>query len=299
MADLRIGMIGLDTSHVPAFTKLLNDPANEHHVPGGRVTVAFPGGSQDIDLSRNRVEGFTSELRDKWGVKIVDSPEAVAEACDILFLESIDGRVHRPQFEQTVKYRRPTFIDKPFTINSGDAEAILKLGKEHGVPVMSCSALRYADNFVQAVKEKKGNIFGIDVYGPMAEIPQIPGLFWYGIHAVEMVITAMGTGLKEVHAVRNGDFDLVTGEWADGRIVTVRGTRKGHGTFGALLHDQNRATYIDLQVPQRPYYASMLSAIMSSLPQGRSDIPDAEMIEVIDFIEAANESRKTGHVVRL
>lgn len=299
MPDLRIGMIGLDTSHVSAFAKLLNDPKNEHHVPGGKVTVAFPGGSQDIDLSRNRVEMFTKELREQWGVKIVDSPEAVAEACDILFLESIDGRVHRPQFEQTVKHRRPTFIDKPFTINSSDAEAILKLGKEHGVPVMSCSALRYADNFARAVREKKGNIFGIDVYGPMAEIPQIPGLFWYGIHAVEMVVAAMGTGLKEVHAVKNGDFDLVTGEWEDGRIATVRGSRKGHGTFGALLHDQNNATFIDLQAPQRPYYASMLEAIMASLPHGRSGIPDAEMIEVIDFIEAANESRKTGHVVRL
>src|SRR5262245_18211271 len=140
MPDLRIGMIGLDTSHVVAFTKLLNDPKNEHHVAGGKVVIAFPGGSQDFDLSRNRVEGFTKELREQWGGRIVDLPEAVAEACDLLMIESVDGRVHRAQFEATVKYGKPTFIDKPFTVNSNDAEAILKLGKEHGIPVMSSSS---------------------------------------------------------------------------------------------------------------------------------------------------------------
>ena len=61
---LRIGMIGLDTSHVIGFTKLLNNPESEHHVPGGRVVVAYPGGSSDFELSWSRVEGFTTQLRD-------------------------------------------------------------------------------------------------------------------------------------------------------------------------------------------------------------------------------------------
>ena len=34
--DLRIGMIGLDTSHATAFAELLNDPASRNHVAGGR-----------------------------------------------------------------------------------------------------------------------------------------------------------------------------------------------------------------------------------------------------------------------
>ena len=78
---LRIGIIGLDTSHVTAFTALLNDPANPNHVPGGKVVVAFGGGSKDFGLSINRVEGFTKELKEKWAVEMVDSPEACAEVC--------------------------------------------------------------------------------------------------------------------------------------------------------------------------------------------------------------------------
>ena len=50
-ADLRIGMIGLDTSHATAFTEILNNPAAKDHVAGARVVAAFKGGSPDIDSS--------------------------------------------------------------------------------------------------------------------------------------------------------------------------------------------------------------------------------------------------------
>src|SRR2546428_8222973 len=68
---IRLGIIGLDTSHVVAFTKVFNDPSNPEHIPGVRVVAAFKGGSPDIDASRNRIEGFTKELHDKWQVGIV------------------------------------------------------------------------------------------------------------------------------------------------------------------------------------------------------------------------------------
>jgi len=70
-ATLRIGMIGLDTSHVIAFTKLINDPTVPDHVPGGKVVAAYKGGSDDIESSYSRVDGFTKQLQDDFGVQIV------------------------------------------------------------------------------------------------------------------------------------------------------------------------------------------------------------------------------------
>src|SRR5512138_764908 len=93
-ADLRIGLIGLDTSHVTAFTKLLNDPSDKNHVPGARVVAAFKGGSPDIESSHSRVEGYTKELTEKWGVKIYDSIEALCQNVDAVMIESVDGRPH-------------------------------------------------------------------------------------------------------------------------------------------------------------------------------------------------------------
>src|SRR5207245_8730442 len=61
---IRVGIIGLDTSHCIEFTRIFNDASDPEHVPGVRVVAAFKGGSPDIDASRNRVDGFTAELRD-------------------------------------------------------------------------------------------------------------------------------------------------------------------------------------------------------------------------------------------
>ncbi|MBM3871960.1 MAG: gfo/Idh/MocA family oxidoreductase, partial [Verrucomicrobia bacterium] len=89
-AELRIGMIGLDTSHVPAFTDLLNNPQNKAHVPGAKVVAAFKGGSPDIASSRDRVEGFTKTLVDKYNVKLYDTIEEMVKHVDAVFIESVD-----------------------------------------------------------------------------------------------------------------------------------------------------------------------------------------------------------------
>ena len=87
-------MIGLDTSHVIAFTSYLNNPKNE---TGCRVVAAFPGGSPDFPASANRVDGFTQQLREKHGVEMVDSIEDLCNKVDGILLESVDGRPHLEQ----------------------------------------------------------------------------------------------------------------------------------------------------------------------------------------------------------
>lgn len=71
--DLRAGIIGTDTSHVPAFTGLF-----ERH-PEWRINVvaAFKGGSPDLPISADRVDRFAQTIQEKHGVEIVDSIEEV------------------------------------------------------------------------------------------------------------------------------------------------------------------------------------------------------------------------------
>jgi len=289
----RIGMIGLDTSHVPNFTKLLNDETCEYHIPGARVVAAYPGGSKDFDLSWSRVEGFTSELRDQYDVKILDSPAAVAEAVDLLFIMSVDGRVHLEQFRETISMKRPTFVDKPFTLNAQDAHEIFRLADKAGVPVMSSSAMRYADVLVDAITESEEPIVGCDVFGPMEEQSTQPGLFWYGIHTVEMIVAVMGTGCREVRCVRTDDADLVTFVYNDGRLASLHGLRNSSTVFGLTIHRKKKGPqFVDISQAGRPSYAGLIEAILGSLPQGTSAVPAEETIEVLRLIEAANESRQ-------
>src|SRR4051812_11457988 len=65
----RIGIIGLDTSHSVAFTKIFNDPQAAEDLGGYRVVAAYPQGSKDIKVSVDRIPEFTKTIQE-YGVKI-------------------------------------------------------------------------------------------------------------------------------------------------------------------------------------------------------------------------------------
>lgn len=294
-----IGFLGLDTTHVIEFTKLLNDPAHEHHVRGGRVTAAWPGGSPDFPMSASRVGGFTEELRAKHGVSILASPEAVADSVDLVFIEAVDGRVHRDLLLRTLPFGKPTFVDKPFALTSEDALAMQQAAEKAGVPLMSSSALRYADSLVAALGKGREDILGCDLFGPAAEETTQPGLFWYGCHTIEMLLAIMGPGCAEVRCVRTKNHDALTALWTDGRVATYHGLRNGHWKFGSTLHRADGVQHIDAS-GGRPFYVGLLEAVMANLPAGRSGIPPRETLEVVAILEAGNRSASTGGVaVRL
>ena len=65
---IRVGMIGLDTSHALAFTKILHDPANQYDV---RVVAAVPQSSADIESSVTRIDGYVETLSKDFGAEPV------------------------------------------------------------------------------------------------------------------------------------------------------------------------------------------------------------------------------------
>ena len=297
MPQLRVGLIGLDTSHAPAFARLLNDKSQPHRVRGGRVVAAFTGGSDDFALSRDRVQTFAAQVQSE-GVELLDSPAAVARACDALLLTSVDGRVHLDQFRAIAPFGKPVFVDKPFALSSESAREITELARQNGVPLMSCSSLRYAVPLVEALATAE-QISGGDFCGPMNFEPTQPGFFWYGIHAIEMLYASFGAGCERVSVVSNADYDIISALWRDGRIATVRGNRVGNATFGALLHGPKTSRYVDAYAHPKPAYAALLEQIMAFFASGQAPIDPDETLEIVRFIEAANQSRHSAEAVTL
>jgi len=295
---LRIGLIGMDMSHAVEFTRRLNDPAHSEHVGGARVVAGWQGGSSDFPLSISRVAKFTAELRDKFVVEILESPEAVAERVDLIFITAADGRAHRPLFERASKFRRPTFIEKPLATSSHDAREIFRIAAEARVPVMSCSTARFGEPLTRAIADDSlGRILGCDVYGPMPEEPTQPGLFWYGVHSIEVLNVVMGRGCREVRAYRNDDCDLVTAVWEGNRVATFRGTRTGEWKFGMTLHRERGVQFVDLL--HNSWFKQTLALLLAYLPHGKSPVDAADTLEIIRIIEAVNASRASGMTVGL
>ena len=291
MSTMKIGMIGLDTSHCPAFVKLLNDPANEFHISGAKVVKAFPGGSKDFSSSHSRVGQFTEELK-ALGVKICDSLEETAKEMDAFFLESVDGRQHLEQFKVLAKFGKPVFIDKPLACSFEDAKAITTISREKKIPVMTASAIRFAQG-IGDLLESGEMVQSYEAFGPMALLPDYRDYFWYGIHSAEVLYAMMGKGCKTVQTFNTDKLDVIVGLWENGRIGTLRGNRTGADNFGCVV-TTDKVAKAGFAAGDIPYYAMMLKKVIPFFQTGKSPICMEESLEVIAFLEAASRSLANG-----
>jgi len=286
--ELRIGMIGLDTSHVTAFTALLNDRANPNHVPGAKVVAAFKGGSADIESSWSRVEGYTKELREKYGVTIHDSIEELCHHVDAVMLESVDGRPHLEQAKVVIKARKPLYIDKPMAGSLKDVLEIFRLAKEAGVPVFSSSSLRYGKNTQNVRNGSIGKVLRAETSSPCHLEKTHPELFWYGIHGVESLFTVMGTGCESVKRGTTSEGLIeVTGTWKGGRTGIYRENPTGYG--GSAKGEKGES-------PVGAYdgYDPLVVEVIKFFRTRVVPVTPEETIELFAFMEAAEESKRRG-----
>ena len=284
----RIGIIGLDTSHVTAFTKFINDPAKNN---GCKVVAGYPGGSPDVESSASRVEKFTEELRDKYDMEIVDSIEELCQKVDGVLLESVDGRPHLKQAKPVIAAKKPLFIDKPMAGNLADVLEIFRLANENTVPCWSSSSLRYAPAIVEMKEtDTVGQVLGCDVFSPCSLEEHHPDLYWYGVHGVEMLFTVMGTGCETVRRVQTKDCEFVVGIWKGERVGTYRGIRTGKSTYGVTILGAKAIVQSD----KYGGYEPLVDEIIKFFKTGKVPVPQEETIEIFAFMSAADESKAKG-----
>ncbi len=289
-ADLRVGLIGLDTSHVTAFTRLLNDPKEKNYIPGARVVVAFKGGSPDIESSITRVEGYTKELQQSYGVRIVDSIEELCKEVDAVLLTSVDGRRHLDQVRPVLRAHKPVFIDKPVAGSLKDAIAIYRLAKARKVPLFSCSSYRFYDSLVELKRVDVGEVKGVFSYGPAPREPHHPDLFWYGVHPTEALFTVLGPDCQMVSRTTTSSMDVVTGIWAEGRIGVLTGLRTGYSPHKVTIF----GTKSIAEQKGSGDYAPMLREVIKFFQTGIAPVSPEETLAIMAFMEAADESKRQG-----
>lgn len=296
---IRIGMIDLDSSHAPEFTRRINHVGieEEQWVDGATVIAAYPGYSPAVVDAESKNEQYTQDLLD-CGVEIVESREAVCEMVDAVIISSDDGRRHHDAGRTAIEAGLPTFIDKPMTCLLSEAVALADLAEEREVPLFSASSLRYAPEVVEVAEGALGEIVGVDAITPSrSNCEGVPGMFYYGMHGVEILYTLMGPGCETVQCMETEFGALATGRWADGRLGSVRGCVRGVAGFGfrAVGEDGHRA----LLAGSETIYRELLKRVIAMFESGEAPIDIRETLEIVAFIEAAVESARTGKLVEV
>lgn len=282
---IRIGVIGLDTSHAGAFAKIMREAPATSPMSKLKIVAAFPGGSSDIPSSIDRVPNYTKEFQSQ-GIEIVESIDDLLEKVDAVMLNSLDGRKHLEQALPVFKSGKRVFIDKPLAADLTDAIAIAKLAEHYKTPWFTSSSLRFTPTIYRYREKSDRKILGAQAWSPCSLEPHHTDLTWYGIHGVEALYTAMGTGCQEVTRTKTEGTDVVVGRWNDGRVGVFRGIRAGTQGYGLTVFGadflENDAKYEG--------YEPLVVQIANFFAGGQPPVSAQESVEIMAFIQAAQQS---------
>ena len=287
---IRLGIIDFDSSHSVEFARRFNHVVvdSDQTVDGARVVLGWPGTSE---MSPKRIDRFTAQLHN-CGVELVEKPEDMIGRIDAVMVLSLCGGVHLNRVRPFLEAGIPAYVDKPFACSAEDAEEIVRLAKANNTFVYGTSALRFSED-VQRFQSREsdfGRLNGVLVYGPAKRAVGNPGLFHYGIHAVELLYTLMGTGAERVSAICCDGADVVTGTWSDGRVAGLRGNRVGSTAYGfTAFCDQ---AVIDQRVSSRYAYRNLCRSMVTSIESQQPTIGNDVTLEIVRFVLAALESER-------
>ncbi|MBC8357300.1 MAG: Gfo/Idh/MocA family oxidoreductase [Planctomycetes bacterium] len=283
--QIRIGIIGLDTSHCIAFTKILNAEKPAPELANCPVVAVYPKGSPDIASSVSRVPDYTKQIKE-LGVEVVETIDELVSRVDAVLLETNDGRPHLEQVRPVLKAGKPVFIDKPIAGSLQDAITIFREADQAGVPLFSSSSLRFGKNSQAARSGKLGEITRCETHSPASIEKTHPDLFWYGIHGVEALFTVMGTGCNSVQRTTEDGKIVVTGKWEGDRVGIFR---EGKGYGGNAVGENGEG-----DVGSYDGYQPLVVEIIKFFRTGKPPVASQETLEIYAFMEAADESKRQG-----
>ncbi|MDB5390644.1 MAG: Oxidoreductase [Planctomycetaceae bacterium] len=288
----QLGIVDFDSSHCVEFTRRFNHVGmdSDQTVEGARVVLGCPGNSF---MSPERIPIFTPQVID-CGVELVEHPEEMIGRIDAVLILSICGSVHLERVTPFLKAGIPAFVDKPFACTLSDAQAMFELARQQDVSLWSSSGMRFATEVLEFPTHEQtyGRLCGVLSHGAAKRAPGNPGLLHYGIHAIEILCTLMGPGCQAVTTVHSAGADVVTGEWADGRLGTLRGQRHGSTAYGFTAFCERGI--IPQAVSSRYSYRNLCQNIVNTLRSGVPPVTALQTLEVLDFGLAALRSEQSG-----
>lgn len=292
--EIRVALIGLDTSHTIEFTRRMQAPdcPEDQKVQGMEAVTClrFETPFQDkegLDKRQAQLEA--------WGVKVTTDFDEAIDGCDAIMLEINDGAYHLEYFKKCADLKRPIFIDKPLADTIENGREICRIAKEKNIRVFSSSSLRYIPNLDQAAEEVPDAMYAA-MYGPVGVAPAGSSIVWYGVHAFEMLERAMGISAKSVFARRDDAGVVAVVDYPDARRGVVELTT-GVYSYGGLVRSKQKV--FPFVADTKRLYTVELEHVVEFF---RGALPAASMedaIEIMAMLDAAEKSSQSGKTVKL
>lgn len=288
--EIKVAMVGLDTSHATEFAKRMNgvDCPENQRVSGLRVVncLSFYTQFMKDETRKKKQENALAEL----GVNITEDFDKAVADCDAVMIEINDPSLHLEYFRKCADLGKPIFLDKPMADTVANGQAIYDLAKQTGLRVISSSSLRFVPELERACTQIPEPRF-VNTYGPLGQAPAGSGIIWYGVHTFEMLQRAMGRGAQTVTTHKDDSGIVAIVQYPDHRRGIVELSEDAWVYGGCLrMNEEAQSFSVDFTF----CYTSMLKIVAEFFSGEKAPLEFEDTLEVMALLEATQRSNDSG-----
>ena len=282
-----IGIIGAENSHTVAIAKTINI---DQLVSGFSVTHVWGETPDDAKDAQDR--GLIPN--------IVQDPEDLIGQVDAAIVDHRHPKYHLPAVRPLLEAKIPLFVDKPFCYRLDEGKEFLARARELDVPVCSFSVLPKQASFAQLQEDVRdlGRIISVVSTGPCDIDSEYGGVFFYGIHQVDMVVRLLDWDITHVQLNRGEQNHTATLYSASGAISTMNLVDEGRVDFHvSVIGEKGRADRV-ISYDENTYLTGVLD-FCRMFSTGETDETDGSILTPVAVLEVLEKSQASGEKVEV
>jgi len=284
---MRIGIVGAENSHTIAIAKTLNI---EKAVPGFEVT---------------HVWGETPELADKAAKEgqipsIVEQPPQMIGKVEAAVVDHRHAKYHLSAARPLVEAGMPVFVDKPFCIDLAEGIEFVRFARQRQVPITSYSVLplqRSAHQFGEQMKNL-GELRSLVTMGPVEIDSQYGGVYFYGIHQVDLMLTLIDARPLTVTTSRRDKDGVAVVEFDSGAFGVLHCINGWSGHFLATAYGSKGVHHSALDFDENAYLQG-IRRFCAMFQTKVEPLPPASYLKPVALLAAMQASFDTGRRVEV
>ena len=270
---IKIGFIDyyLDEWHANNYPEMIKKASN------GEITVSYC--YAEIDSPHG---GLTSkQWSEKYGITLCESEDELIEKSDVLCVLAPDNpETHERLCAKALRSKKITYVDKTFAPDRESAKRILAIAEESGTPVITSSALRYADEYQNI--DRNGLVSAVSMSGGVPEI--------YMIHQIEPLVMLLGTDVKRICNFGSEKFPVFALEYANGERTTMVCSTGDHPFRMTLNYANGAHRVIDVK---SDFFGNFIKNLIEFYKTGDILVPHDQTLAVMAIREVCISALKS------
>jgi hypothetical protein len=285
---IRFGIIGTENSHAVQACNRFNVHKT---IPDVQVTALCPGEGDTLAHCQEIQKGGLVPL-------VVNTPVELMDKVDAVIIMNRHGKYHTPSARLSLNRGLPTFVDKPLTCSVTEAQELIALSHSTNTWLSSWSTVWHTASFANMFGKAAQDIGPIQMgmaAGPCELDSEYGGVFFYGIHTVEMALQGFGYDVESVSATRSGQGAVVTLAFTSGILVTLQ-LIKAY-VFQALIHGEKDSRY--QVIDSSDGYDKGFQALVDAIRTNQRPLTDEQLLKPVQVLAALEKALESGTTVRL